>query len=86
MQFFAKKLQNLLQILLIADKLPTFLNLQLHELVDFILTLHILLQFDLQMVYLVLCSLLLLDQVRIVLLEVRRLLLLQQWQLRLLIE
>ena len=86
MQLLAEKLEYLMQVLLIADELPAVVNLELHELVDFVLPLHVLLQLYLQVVDLVLGALLHLYQVRVVLFEVRRFFLLQQRQLRLFVK
>ena len=87
MELVPEKDQNLGESLLVSYIFSTFFKFVLHQLVYLVLSFHVLLQLGLEIVDLVLSGLLLLlDQIRIRGLEVRRLFILHQGKLRFLVK
>ena len=73
-QFLPEETQDFVEGVGVGHKGAAFFHLDLHELIDLVLPLHVLLQLRLQVTNLVLCCLLLLlhlHQVGVILLEVR---------------
>lgn len=83
MKFFSEKLEDLLKNFFISDEFPALVYFNLHKFVYLIFSLHVFLQFELQIIDLVLSGLLMcLNQVRVIGLKVRLFLLLQHWKFR----